>query len=53
MIEADRILLGNAKAGKVSQQIVATHLTNNEQKLLPLSRIEKAIKSDLKSRVRF
>ena len=53
MIEADRVLLANAKTGKISQQLVATHITNKEQSLLPLTRIDKAIKSGEPSKVRF
>jgi hypothetical protein len=30
MIEADRVLLGQAKSGKIQQQLVATHITNKE-----------------------
>lgn len=53
MIEADRILLSDAKSGRVAHPMIATHITDHDLAKLPLVRIEKAARSEGPQRVRF
>ena len=53
MIEADRVLLSNAKSGCVGHPMIATHITDHDLAKLPLVRIEKAARSEEPHRVRF
>ena len=45
-IEADRILLSDAKSGRVAHPMIATHITDHDLAKLPLVRIEKAARSE-------
>jgi hypothetical protein len=53
MIEADRVLLSDAKSGSVAHPMIATHITDHDLAKLPLVRIEKAARSEQPQRVRF
>ena len=53
MIEADRVLLSDAKSGSVLHPMIATHITDRDLAKLPLVRIEKAARSEEPHRVRF
>lgn len=53
MIEADRVLLSDAKSGSVAQSMIATHISDHDLVKLPLVRIEKAARSEEPQRVRF
>ena len=53
MIEADRVLLSDAKSGSVAHPMIATHITDRDLAKIPLVRIEKAARSEEPQRVRF